>query len=122
MMAQLFTVEPDRGEGIQAMENQAQPLSRPYRIGPIEVQPIPPLALFNPGALLFVTVEEGVGDAFDREERTVDVAGNRYLKPAAIVKAGLLPAGLHTVARLKILKLCELEHAFVHPSYAQVSP
>src|SRR5215210_637382 len=82
----LLAVEPDGGESVEALEDEAQPLVELKRFfGPVKTYAIPPLAILDPGAPVFVTVVEGVLDVACGYERAVDVSWHRHVEPVGVI-------------------------------------
>jgi len=80
--AQLLAVEIDGRERVEPAEHQPQPLVGLERLGAVEPQAVPPLAIFHPGAVQLVAVIERILDPSGIDQRPVDVTRDAELDPA----------------------------------------
>jgi hypothetical protein len=111
VVAQLFAIQPDGGEGVETVEDEAHPLIGGRRvIRAIEGDTVPPLFLLDPGTLLLVAVVERVRYASGRDQGGVHVSWYRDVQPAVIVEVFLEGARGSSVFRRIILQLPQLEH------------
>jgi hypothetical protein len=85
--SEFLAVQSDGGEGIEALEDEAQPFAGSERfLGTVEGHAVPPLAVFDPGALLFVAVVEGIFNASGGDEGRMNVSGNVRVEPPRMVE------------------------------------
>ena len=89
MPAKLLAVQPYGSERVEPVEDEAQPLvilKRFFRAP--EGCPVPPLAVLDPGTLVFVSVVEGIFDASGGDQGCMDIpGGNVHVDSSRIVEA-----------------------------------
>jgi hypothetical protein len=112
----LLAVQVDGGEGVEAVEDEAQPLvGLEWFVGSVEAHAIPPLAVLDPDAPIFVTVVERILDAPRLKQSPVDVPWYGDWDPAFLIKAFLESPGPDSLTRSKVFEPCGTEHR-VHAS------
>ena len=84
--AELGAVEVDRRERVCAVQDEPQPLVRGPGRRDVEAQPVPPLTLLHPAAVVLVAVVVRVRDAARGDQRAVHVAGHVDGDPPARVE------------------------------------
>jgi hypothetical protein len=109
--SEFFAVQPDGGEGVEAVEDEAQPLAGLERfLGTIEAHAIPPLAVFDPGAPVFVTVVEGILDAPCVEQGPVHIFWYWDGDPTFLIETFLESPGLDPLTRGEVFEPRAFEH------------
>src|SRR5829696_2329474 len=109
--AKLFAVQVDCGEGVEAVEDEAQPLVGPERfVGTMETHAIPPLAVLDPATFLFVSVVERILDAPCVQQSPVHVPWYGDGDPGLLIEAFLESPGPDPLTRSKVFEPCATEH------------
>lgn len=99
VFAELLSVQVDRCESIQPVEHKLlASIGRNVRVRHVEVDAMPELALFHPGAGGLVAIVEEVGDAPSAHLRAMDIAGYGDTDPLVVSMLRQIRSGDNALA------------------------